>query len=130
MSLGIFDEVMHDRYGLRSVNIVAGADRYLTADAAAGYDMGTNFCCVGNDPYVGYASGTTFADALTGGAAMATIHGRLFLTAPTSVPDTGNMVDELSMAETHTAFVFGGPVAVSQNVENQLSALLQAPIVK
>ncbi|GAA2016490.1 hypothetical protein GCM10009839_10110 [Catenulispora yoronensis] len=130
-NLGVYDDVEHDPHNLRSLNVVAGSDRYTTAQAAAAYDRGDNFCCIGNDPFVGYASGATFADALTGGAAMATIHGRLFLTEPTSVPaaDT-DVVNNLFGAKTHTAFIFGGTAAVSQHVENQLSALLQAPIVK
>jgi hypothetical protein len=130
LNLGVWDDIEHDPQNLRSIDVVAGADRYLTAQLAAAYDVTENDFFIHNDPFVGYASGETFADALTGGAALATVHGRLFLTEPTSVPAADTDADAFLGAETHTAFVFGGPVAVSQGVEDRLAAMLHAPIVE
>jgi hypothetical protein len=108
---------------------IAGIDRYTTAEGAAFEDPGSN-CCAPEDPFVGYASGEGFADALTGGAAIATLHGRLFLTAPDSVPTATTALfpgpaDQVKY-NTYTGTVFGGTQAVSQGVEDQLARVLEA----
>jgi putative cell wall-binding protein len=112
-----------------SIAFIAGIDRYTTAEGAAIEDPGPN-CCAPQDPFIGYASGDGFADALTGGAAMATLHGRLLLTAPNSVPTATTALfpgpaDQVKY-DTYTATVFGGTQAVSQGVEDRLAQVLEA----
>ncbi|ACU69454.1 putative cell wall binding repeat 2-containing protein [Catenulispora acidiphila DSM 44928] len=108
---------------------IAGADRYTTAEGVAIEDTGPD-CCAPDDPFVGYASGNGFADALTGGAALATLHGRLFLTAPNYVPTATTAIfpgppDQVK-GTTYTGTVFGGTQAVSQGVEDRLAQVLEA----
>lgn len=112
----------------RTVLFAVGTDRYVTAAAMAGFDnQGGEYGSL--NPYAGYASGAGFADALTGGAQIATLHGRLLLTAPGYVPDVVTAyfsAPQPNVMQTHIAEVFGGTQAVSQPVEDQLAARLAA----
>jgi hypothetical protein len=61
---------------------------------------------------------------------MATLHGRLLLTAPNSVPTATTALfpgpaDQVKY-DTYTATVFGGTQAVSQGVEDRLAQVLEA----
>jgi putative cell wall-binding protein/Tol biopolymer transport system component len=91
---------------------LAGSDRYATAADVAGR-LAT---VIGRAPaIVGIASGTTFPDALTGGAFIASAGGALMLTdqAVLSSPTQAMLTSwqsQLSMVQ-----VFGGPAAVGDN---------------
>jgi PKD repeat protein len=113
-----------------SVIYIAGTDRYVTAAGLIGFDHPTGGLASA-DPYIGVASGAGFADALTGGAQLASLHGILLLTAPGYIPDitltnTLGTVPQQAQYKTYTAEVFGGVQAVSQPVEDQLAALMVA----
>lgn len=94
-------------------NPLAGADRYATAVAVAQrFPGGTS---------VGVATGTGFADALTGGAAMAALGRPLVLTDSAVLGDNPRrwLVGAHQGGVTATA-VFGGPSAVGNGVFAQL----------
>ncbi|GAA2036924.1 hypothetical protein GCM10009839_42530 [Catenulispora yoronensis] len=72
---------------------------------------------------IGVASGTTFADALAGGAFVANLQQPLLLTDPASLPDTiGPWFNGLAKYD-GVAYVdvFGGPKAVSDHVGAQIT---------
>jgi putative cell wall-binding protein len=94
-------------------NSLAGADRYATAVAVAQqFPGGTS---------VGVATGTGFADALTGGAAMAALGRPLVLTDSAVMGENPRqwLVGAHQGGVTATA-VFGGPNAVGNGVFAQL----------
>jgi|GEM_PF-511694 len=93
----------------------AGSDRYAT-----GAMVSAQFSA----PHtVGVATGTQFADALTGAAMLAAAHSPLLLTDPTALPgSTALALHGFSQALTNgTVELFGGPVAVSNAVEQQVA---------
>jgi putative cell wall-binding protein len=90
------------------VERVAGGTRYATAAAVA-----ARFFPAASGAY--YASGSTYVDALAGGAAAANRRWPLLLTHRDRIPaDTPKLGS--------TRIVLGGPDAVSQNVVNELGA--------
>lgn len=109
------------------VEFFAGANRYETAAATAPADYSNE---AGVRPYSGFASGVGFADALTGGAALAVLHGPLVLTDPNEIPAADAAMITRIAGEgggiTKTSYVFGGDQAVSQSVEDQLAGTIQA----
>ena len=107
-----------------------GSDRYHTAGEAA-YAYTTHHVSSNEwiDPIFqnrfGLASGTGFPDALTGGAAMATLHSPIFLTERDDLPAGSTKYLGAQLAGsglTAEADIFGGPVAVSPALEQQLTA--------
>ncbi len=92
---------------------VAGADRYATSAAlsAATFAPGV--------PVAYIASGTGFADALSGSAAAGAGHGPVLLVPPTSIPPS--IATELTRLHPTKIVVLGGTGAVSVAVENQLA---------
>jgi putative cell wall-binding protein len=101
---------------------LAGADRYHTATAVAA-KVAT---VLGHAPSaVALASGTTFPDALTGGAYAANAGQTLVLTDPlTLTPATAEYLQGLRMSGSLKAVeIFGGPVAVSPGIESAIRAM-------
>ncbi|WP_212237174.1 cell wall-binding repeat-containing protein [Catenulispora pinistramenti] len=99
-------------HGAGPITGIAGADRYGTAAAvAATWDTGTQ-----SKITVGLATGTGFADALTGGALAALSGGPLLLTAPATLsPATAAYLHELRTSIA-TIDVFGGSNAIAPAV--------------
>lgn len=94
-----------------------GADRYATARAVA-----DKFAA---PKAVGIATGSGFADALTGGAAMATLGQPLLLTDPKTLSDEPHSwVKSAHSAGLSAVVVFGGTGAVSDGVYGQLGGIL------
>jgi hypothetical protein len=93
----------------------AGFDRYATAAMVAS--------TFGTPQTAGVATGTQFADALTGAAMLAAAHSPLLLTDPVSLPDgTATALHGFSKALAGGSVeIFGGPVAVSDAVERQVA---------
>ena len=131
--IGIFSTLTGDK----SFEGADGGDRYETAAAVANLsehslpgpdgirDNGVNF------GFFGLASGTTYADALTGGAAMAVEHAPIVLTTRASFPPATAWViagradpteAPTQMPTTFTADVFGGPAAVAPALQAALTA--------
>jgi hypothetical protein len=77
----------------------------------------------------GIASGTTYADALTGGAAMAVEHAPILLTARDFFPaDTAKYLTTMTgqpAPNTFDADFFGGPAAISPALESSLDAKIR-----
>lgn len=96
---------------------VSGDDRYTTAVAVA-----ERFFA---DPrLVGVASGTDFPDALTAGAYLGSRSGPLLLTSPGELrPASASYVSRTDSLE--RALIFGGPAALSPNVEAPLRSALR-----
>jgi putative cell wall-binding protein len=97
---------------------LVGATRYETAALVAHQFFGAT----GTPHMYGVATGTNWADALSGGAAMGTLDGPLLLTAPTSLaPATSGFLNqEAAGGSIEVGVVFGGTAAVSNQVLNHL----------
>ena len=94
---------------------LAGADRYQTSAKVMGeFNL---------DYLVGVASGSTFADALTGAAYVANVQQPLLLTDPNSLPDPIGAYFNAMGKQAGIAYidVFGGPKAISDHVYGQIT---------
>ncbi|MBS2534115.1 cell wall-binding repeat-containing protein [Catenulispora sp. NF23] len=102
----------------------AGWDRYATASLVAG--------TFHNPQTVGVATGTRFADALTGAAMLASAHSPLLLTDPVRLPDgTATALHGFSQALAGGSVeVFGGPAAVSDGVEVQVARAVGGRVLR
>jgi putative cell wall-binding protein len=94
-----------------------GHDRYETAAKVA-----AAFLPAGKADQIGIATGNVFADALTGGAQMATVGGPLLLTDPSVLP--AYTADAIKKTETPEINIFGGNAAVSAKVAKEIAALV------
>ncbi|HEY5184978.1 MAG TPA: cell wall-binding repeat-containing protein [Actinomycetes bacterium] len=86
----------------------AGVDRYATAALLAASPLFS-----ATQEYWGLASGTTFPDALSGGAVIAHLAGPMLLTAPTAVPASTATFLKAQHAHLGYGVVFGLTGAVS-----------------
>lgn len=93
----------------------AGADRYATAALVSQRTFAPGV------PVLYVATGTTYPDALTGGAAAAHGGGPVLLVKPTTVPEV--TTTEIQRLQPQRIVVLGGTGAVSTSVQNQLSSL-------
>jgi putative cell wall-binding protein/peptidoglycan/xylan/chitin deacetylase (PgdA/CDA1 family) len=100
-----------------AVTRVAGADRYATAAAVSRHAFPTGAATV----YV--ATGASFPDALSGGAAAAVQNAPLLLTATTSLPAATRT--ELVRLNPSRIMVLGGTAAVSASVATELARIAQ-----
>src|SRR5207245_9402522 len=100
--------------------VIAGArgeDRYDTVRiVAAAFDPAKK---------VGVATGTTFPDALTGGAYMASVGGPLLLTEPGYEPAATVAAIARVASTAPDVEIFGGPRAVSTSVSDGVIAAVQ-----
>jgi putative cell wall-binding protein len=96
---------------------IVGADRMSTAAAVASTFFSAPLT-------LGVASGTTFADAMSGGAYLARLGGPILLTYPTSVPSsTGNYLSAVRSGLASSS-LFGGSAAISTSVQATIDQLL------
>lgn len=104
--------------GNLKLDMLVGGDRYATAALVAHQFFGAT----GTPHMYGVATGTQWADALSGGAAMGTLDGPLLLTPPTSLaPATrGFLTDEKAGGSIEVGVVLGGKAAVADSVLNSL----------
>ncbi|WP_190276769.1 cell wall-binding repeat-containing protein [Catenulispora acidiphila] len=110
-------------YVAGAVTGIVGGDRYGTATAVANA-WGTN---TQNKYTIGLATGTGFADALTGGALTAHANGPLLLTDPAVLsPATANYLRAYGTSIA-TIDVFGGPTAIAPTVINAVYQQLSMP---
>jgi hypothetical protein len=96
---------------------LSGADRYgtATAVAAALFTGPTN---------VGVASGTTFPDALSGGAFQAHFGGPILLSDPGVLPSPTKTYLTGATATLVTTTIFGGTAAISTAVQTEVGTAL------
>lgn len=110
------DEVAEDM-GADPDSRLGGANRYDTAAMIADFAYGTGL----NDfRVVGVATGTGFADALAGGAAIGKQGGVLLFTDPNALSAATEEALAMHAYETERVDVFGGPNAVSDDVMQQI----------
>jgi spore coat protein A len=102
------------------VRRVSGSDRYATAAATARL--------VPSPATVFVASGTAFADALAGGAAVAALGGVLLLTERDHLPTA--TVDALSSIGRVPIAVLGGTAAVADSVLDELAPFADGAVVR
>lgn len=106
---------------LGEVSRITGDDRYDTAAQVAQWAYDWGFSDFG---FVGVATGTDFADALSGGAGIGARGGVMLLTDPESVPLATEDVISENAADIDTLEVFGGGNAISEDVVDYLMGLL------
>jgi hypothetical protein len=70
------------------------------------------------------ATGTTFPDALSGGAFMALVTGPMLLTQPTGLNAHAGSFLSTHRARVDYPFIFGGEGAVSYDVDGQVAAAI------
>lgn len=100
--------------GVESVDRWSGLDRYATAAAVAAASVARGMC---DDDLVAVASGADFPDALAGGAAAGTLRGALLLSRPDALPDVTRSHIVRQLAPGGSAWVLGGPGALSYAVQ-------------
>lgn len=98
---------------VKTVERLAGADRYATAAVVSGLFSP-------NVPIVFIATGSTFPDALSAGPAAAKLGGPLLLVQRTSLPDA--TVTALQRLHPQQIVVLGDTSAVSASVASQLAS--------
>ena len=103
-----------------TVTRLAGTDRYATGAAIAA----DGFPAVVRDVYV--ATGTSFADALSGAAAAATHGAPVLLVPPTGVP--APVRDELVRLQPERVWVLGGPGVVPDALVRELADVTRADV--
>ena len=100
-----------------SAEAVVGADRYETATKVAQRFF--------TDPTtVGVASGDTFADSLAGGTHIAHRRGPLVLVRRDGVPSATAAYLDANAAKLASAFVYGGPAAVTDETKAAVQAAI------
>lgn len=118
----------------------AGATRYAVGSAARTADPGAT-ALVGTDQYdtarvvaerffatpgiVALASGTSFPDALAGGAHIGRLGGPLLLTAADNLPGPADRYLRSKAATLLEGFIYGGTAPVSANVASQYAESLR-----
>lgn len=110
-------------YVAGAVTGIVGGDRYGTATAVTNA-WGTN---TQNKYTVGLATGTGFADALTGGALTAHANGPLLLTDPAVLSPATASYFRAYGTSIATIDVFGGPTAIAPTVINAVYQQLSMP---
>ncbi len=108
--------------GHMSLVRVGGANRYETSAMIAEYGVGKSW---GTFKLVGLATGTNFPDALTGGVAVGKNTGVLMVTTPDTLHPLIRGQFETNKSSVFRVQLFGGAVALSENVANQVKLILQ-----
>jgi putative cell wall-binding protein len=111
-----------DAYTTGTVIRIAGTDRYDTAAriSAGAFAPGVSVAYV--------ATGATFPDALSGGAAAARMRGPILLTRPGALP--GSTITELQRLKPGRIVVLGGPAIIGAGVVTQLDAYTTGSVVR
>lgn len=99
---------------LPSVERIGGADRFAVSAAVSASTFSSGV------PVVYIASGTGFADALSGSAAAGTQRGPVLLVTKDAVPSV--IATELSLLRPQRIVVLGGTASVSAAVQTQLAS--------
>lgn len=107
---------------VRPVVRLHGTDRYATAAAVADYAT-RHYWLAETDVFV--ATGTSFPDALGGGAAAGKRSGAVLLTRPTVLPDATRKYLGARKGAIVTVSISGGPGAVSDSVKAAIEGLLR-----
>lgn len=102
-----------------SITRLSGQNRYQTAVAISK----NTFPGTPRVPVVYLASGTGFADALSGAAAAGFLGGPLLLTSPNSAAES--VLEEIKRLDPVRVVILGGPAAVSETVRAQVEAKLR-----
>lgn len=102
---------------------IVGTDRYETAAKVAGEFLAAG----GKADQIGVATGTVYADALTGGSYMATVDGPLLLTNPKVLP--AFTAEAIAKSSTQEINIFGGNAAISPAVAKQIAALVKVTTI-
>lgn len=110
-------DVVAEDMGFGGAERLSGANRYQTAAAIAEHANMMGWCTFGK---VGVATGTGFADALAGGAAIGKQGGVLLLTDPNVLSVDAELALGSHAMEIEKVDVFGGPNAVSDDVMQQI----------
>lgn len=124
--------------GSKAFRGIVGEDRFqtaayvatsgLTAHIQRSSDLTSSF--QDDDGLFGLASGTTYADALTGGAAMAVEHAPVLLTARTYFPaDVRTYITTAAARPAPSTFeadIFGGPVVIAPALQDALTAKIRS----
>ncbi|MFO0702909.1 MAG: cell wall-binding repeat-containing protein [Candidatus Andersenbacteria bacterium] len=106
---------------INDVERLGGPDRYST-------NVTVNQYLVGAPESVVVATGTNFADALTGGALAAQTRGTLVLTKQKSLPGVESGYMSPVRATVTSGFVLGGATAVDPSIDTTLAKLLNEPL--
>lgn len=104
-----------------SSRVAGGADRYETAAQFANWALGDGLAAA---RFVGIASGANFPDALTAGAAAGANGGVVLLSRPASFPASASAVLETHRGHVRHAVLFGGPVALGNDVRASVYDIL------
>ena len=114
-SNGANDMVLRIVPGRTLIERYAGADRHATAALVSRRTFAPGV------PVVYVATGATYPDALTGGAAAARSRGPVLLVSATSVPQVTRT--EIQRLGPQRIVLLGGTSAISQSVQDQLATL-------
>ncbi len=116
-----YEQALKDAFGEGHVTRIGGDDRYATSVKIAEYGVdqaGLSW------NWMALATGELFPDALSGGVAPATEGSVMLLTRSTSLPPAvASRVADNSASIRHV-FLIGGTGAISQDVRDELGALL------
>lgn len=93
-----------------------GADRYATAALIAAHGVNNGLHWEG----VGIATGTSFADALAGGAMLGQLRSPLLLTPGDALSVSARTPLSVNKRSIQTVHIIGGPSAVSETVRTQV----------
>ncbi len=99
-----------------------GANRYETSSLIAAHGVAQGWATW---KFVGVATGTNFPDALTGGVAVGKNAGILMVTTPDDLHPQIRARFEANRGTIVRVQLFGGAVALSENVANQIKQILQ-----
>jgi putative cell wall-binding protein len=107
---------------------VSGQDRYATAAKVAAKGWGVPGGSL-NAPVVGVATGTSFADALTGGAYMALKNGPLLLSDSVRLSQPAGDALAGDRASVRSVDVFGGTGVLGSLIEYDIRTVLQPAVL-
>ncbi len=120
----IADSTLATLDGLMSGSVVRvqGINRYATATAFADYAVDNSLASYG---HVGVSTGVVYADALSGGARVGSLGGVMLLTKPLELSSATADALAANRPEIDMVEVYGGLAAVSQDVRDEIAAILQ-----
>lgn len=123
-TVAIADSTLATLDGLMSgtVERVSGDNRYDTAATFAAYAVDNSLAGYG---HVGVSTGLVYADALSGGARVGSLGGVMLLTDPAQLSSATAAALTDNRPEIDMVEVYGGTAAVSQDVRDEIAAILQ-----
>jgi hypothetical protein len=115
------ETVVRSSLGSGNVKRLGGANRYDTAAKVADYGVACGMCWNG----VGIATGTSFPDALSGGAMLGSLDSVLLLTDPFKLSGPAQTRLAANKAAFESLYFIGGTDAVSLMVRGEVAQLLE-----